>query len=92
MIPQALAGGRADSAILQEFFVKLATRDYSPTGRIDNMLKDLDSAQQFARRTEVSTPLLDENVALHQWLVDHGHGPADTAAMMEFHGPEEPRS
>jgi 2-hydroxy-3-oxopropionate reductase len=86
-IPQALAGGRADSAILQEFFVKLATRDYSPTGRIDNMLKDLDSAQQFARRAEVATPMLDENVTLHRWLVDHGHGPSDTAAMMEFHGP-----
>jgi 2-hydroxy-3-oxopropionate reductase len=89
MIPEALAGGRADSAILQEFFVKMATRDYSPTGRIDNMLKDLDSAQQFARRAQVSTPLLDENVALHRWLVDNGHGPADTAAMMEFHNRAE---
>jgi 2-hydroxy-3-oxopropionate reductase len=89
MIPPALAGGRADSAILQEFFVKLATRDYSPTGRIDNMLKDLDSAQQFARRADVATPLLNENVELHRWLVDQGHGPSDTAAMMEFHGPRE---
>ncbi len=87
MIPPALAGGRADSAVLQEFFVKLAARDYAPTGRIDNMLKDLLAAQRFARSADVSTPLLDENVALHQWLVDQGHGPADTAAMMEFHGP-----
>ena len=40
-IPQALGGGRADSAILQEFMVKFANRDYAPTGRIDNMVKDL---------------------------------------------------
>ena len=42
-IPAALAGGRADSAILQEFGAKMALHDYSPTGRLDNMLKDLDS-------------------------------------------------
>ncbi len=40
-IPQALKGGRADSAILQEFMGKMAARDYTPSGRIDNMVKDL---------------------------------------------------
>jgi len=39
-IPAALAGGRADSAILQEYMAKMARLDYTPTGRIDNMLKD----------------------------------------------------
>eukprot|EP01133_Synstelium_polycarpum_P029713 gene29713-36499_t len=43
LIPQALAGGRADNRIMQEFMAKFAARDYTPTGRIDNMLKDLDS-------------------------------------------------
>jgi len=85
-IPGALAGGRADSAILQEFFIKMADRDYSPTGRIDNMLKDLGGAQEFARAAAVKTPLLDVNVDLHRWLVDNGHGASDTAAMMEFFG------
>ena len=47
-IPAALKGGRADSAILQEFMAKFARRDYTPTGRIDNMMKDLDSLQSFA--------------------------------------------
>lgn len=88
-IAGALAGGRADSVILREFFLKMASRDYSPTGRIDNMLKDLNGAQQFARRAGVDTPLLDANVVLHQWLVANGHGGSDTAAMMEFFGPME---
>lgn len=39
-IPAALAGGRADNRIMQEFMAKFAARDFSPTGRIDNMLKD----------------------------------------------------
>lgn len=40
-IPQALKGGRADSAILQEYLPRFTTRDYRRTGRIDNMVKDL---------------------------------------------------
>lgn len=88
-IPQALAGGRADSPILQEFFVKLATRDYTPTGRIDNMLKDLAGAKEFAAASGVDTPLLDANVALHELLVSRGFGGGDTAEMMEFYGPKE---
>ncbi|MEM7442817.1 MAG: NAD(P)-dependent oxidoreductase, partial [Pseudomonadota bacterium] len=43
-IPAALAGGRADSAIMQEYMAKMARHDYSPTGRLDNMLKDLEGA------------------------------------------------
>ena len=89
-IPSAMAGGRADSAVLQEFFIKMAERDYSPTGRIDNMLKDLTGAQEFARTAAVKTPVLDTNVELHTWLVSHGHGASDTAAMMEFFGPRDP--
>jgi len=42
-LAQALAGGRADSRILQEFGPKMARRDYAPTGRIDNMMKDLEA-------------------------------------------------
>lgn len=86
LIPKALAGGRADSPILQEFFVKLATRDYRPSGRIDNMLKDLSSAQRFAAQVGVAAPLLAANVELHRWLVAAGHGSSDTAEMMEFYG------
>ncbi len=43
LIPAALAGGGADSRILQEFMAKTARRDFSPTGRIDNVLKDLET-------------------------------------------------
>ncbi|MCU0905531.1 MAG: NAD(P)-dependent oxidoreductase, partial [Tabrizicola sp.] len=44
MIPKALKGGRADSAILQEYMPRMAARDYRRTGRIDNMVKDLNGA------------------------------------------------
>jgi 2-hydroxy-3-oxopropionate reductase len=56
-IPQALKGGRADSAILREYRPRFATKDYRRTGRIDNMVKDLNGAQDLARRTNTTMPL-----------------------------------
>ncbi len=66
-IPAALAGGRADSRILQEFMAKMARRDYSVTGRIANMLKDLESVQAArARRTRAhARDLADHRPASH---------------------------
>lgn len=83
-IPDALAGGRADSRILQEFMAKMARRDFTPTGRIDNMLKDLETVQAsaFARRTAL--PLTSLATDLHRMLVGSGYGAADSAEYMRL--------
>lgn len=83
-IPAALAGGRADSAILQEYCGKMALRDYSPTGRIDNMLKDLDSAQAFAMACKIPMPLTSAVSDLNRLFVAVGIGPEDSAAQMKY--------
>jgi 2-hydroxy-3-oxopropionate reductase len=81
-IPAALAGGRADSRILQEFGAKMARRDYSPTGRLDNMLKDLDGVQALARAAGLVLPATDAAAAVHRALVEAGRGSEDNAALM----------
>jgi 2-hydroxy-3-oxopropionate reductase len=78
-IPGALAGGRADSRILQEFMAKMARRDFSPTGRIDNMLKDLETVQAAALARRVPMPVTSLIADLHRLLVAGGLGPADSA-------------
>lgn len=83
-IPAALAGGRADSNILQEFGPKMAARDYTPTGRIDNMLKDLEAVQSFAASERLPLPLTGAITELHRLFVAAGIGPEDTAATMKF--------
>lgn len=83
-IPAALAGGRADSRILQEFMAKFARRDYTPTGRIDNMLKDLDSLQAFALKTKTPLPMTGTVVEIHRLLCAAGLGPRDSAEMMRL--------
>ncbi|RWD05819.1 MAG: NAD(P)-dependent oxidoreductase [Mesorhizobium sp.] len=83
-IPQALKGGRADSAILQEYLPRFATRDYRRTGRIDNMVKDLNAAQDLARRTHTAMPLTAVCAEVHRLLTAAGLGGEDQAALMEF--------
>jgi 2-hydroxy-3-oxopropionate reductase len=83
-IPAALKGGRADSAIMQEFMGKFARRDYAPTGRIDNMLKDLDSLQAFALKTKTPLPMTGQVVEIHRLLVAAGLGSKDSAEMMRL--------
>ncbi|TIW32580.1 MAG: NAD(P)-dependent oxidoreductase [Mesorhizobium sp.] len=83
-IPQALKGGRADSAILQEYLPRFATRDYRRTGRIDNMVKDLNAAQDLARRTHTAMPLTTVCAEVHRLLTAAGLGGEDQAALMEF--------
>ncbi|MDQ0032869.1 2-hydroxy-3-oxopropionate reductase [Variovorax boronicumulans] len=86
-LPAALAGGRADSQILREFGPKMAARDYTPTGRIDNMLKDLEAVQGFAQGQRLPLPLAGTVSELHRTFVAAGLGPEDTAAMMrQFDG------
>ncbi|CCA91500.1 MULTISPECIES: NAD(P)-dependent oxidoreductase [unclassified Novosphingobium] len=78
-IPAALAGGRADSRILQEFMGKMAVRDFTPTGRIDNMLKDLETVQSAAMDKRLAMPLTSLAADLHRMLVAAGLGSSDSA-------------
>jgi len=84
LIPTALAGGRADNRIMQEFMAKFAARDYAPTGRIDNMLKDLDSLQAFAMKTKTPMPMTAQVVEINRLLCAAGLGAKDSAEAMRL--------
>ena len=83
-IPQALKGGRADSALLQEYLPRFATKDYRRTGRIDNMVKDLNAVNDLARQTGTSMPMTSLCAEIHRMLTAAGLGGEDQAAVMEF--------
>lgn len=83
-LPAALAGGRADSAILQEYMAKMATYDYTPSGRIDNMLKDLDAVQRLAERNGTPIPLTSMIANMHRMMIAAGYGAEDSAAYMKL--------
>jgi 2-hydroxy-3-oxopropionate reductase len=83
-IPAALAGGRADGRIMQEFMAKFAARDFSPTGSLGNMLKDLESIQAFALKTRTPLPMTSAVTELHRMLIAMGLGPKDSAEAMRL--------
>lgn len=83
-IPVALKGGRADSALLQEYMPRMATRDYRRTGRIDNMVKDLNMAADLSRQTGTAMPMTALCAEIHRMLTAAGLGGEDQAAVMEF--------
>lgn len=83
-IPQALRGGRADSAILQEYMPRYVEKDYRRTGRIDNMVKDLNAVQDLARRTNTAMPLTSVCAEVHRLLTARGLGGEDQAMLMAF--------
>ncbi|WP_206060990.1 NAD(P)-dependent oxidoreductase [Nonomuraea basaltis] len=83
----ALTGGRADSALLREFFVKFAEFDLAPTGRVSNMVKDLEAARDYARSAGVPLPVATAVAELHRWLIAAGHGDSDNAALMHYYRP-----
>lgn len=83
-IPQALKGGRADSSLLQEYMPRFATKDYRRTGRIDNMVKDLNMVNDLSRQTGTSMPMTGLCTEIHRMLTAAGLGGEDQAAVMEF--------
>lgn len=84
LIPGALAGGRADSPILQEFMIKMARGDLTPTGRIDNMLKDLQGVEVLASRLGTPMPVTSLVTTLHRMMIAGGLGASDSAAYISL--------
>jgi 2-hydroxy-3-oxopropionate reductase len=81
----ALTGGRADSSLLQEFFGKFVAGDLTPTGRVANMVKDLETARDHARVAGVPLPVTSLVSELNRWLLAQGLGDADNAALMGYY-------
>ena len=81
LVQKALAGGFADSKILQVHGSRMIARSYVPGGRARTQLKDLNLAKQLAVRVSVRLPHLDSTLSLYQTLVDRGDGDLDHSAV-----------
>jgi 2-hydroxy-3-oxopropionate reductase len=81
----ALTGGRADSALFQEFFVKFADVDLTPTGNIANMVKDLGTAVAAARSAGLTLTVTDAVLAQNEALVAQGYAQGDNANLMRLY-------
>ncbi len=87
-LPEALAGGRADSLLLQQFFPKMAAGDFFVESYIRTMLKDLDTVAGLARETASAMPMTVTAAELHRLMVQRGHADADGTAVAMLYRPD----
>jgi 3-hydroxyisobutyrate dehydrogenase len=84
-LPECLAGGLADSALLQKLYPRMVKRDYAPQGYVRQLLKDLEMVNEFAGGLKAPTPMMGEALTLYRMLAHLGHTELDTAAVLKLY-------
>ena len=84
-LPECLAGGYADSALLQRLYPRIVARDFAPQGYARQLLKDLEMVNDLAAGLKAPTPMMGEALSLYRILVHLGHAELDTGAVLKVY-------
>ena len=82
---QALAGGFADSRILQVHGRRMIEQNYKPGGKATTQRKDLEQALTFATTNETELPATTLCRDLYDQLIDQGDGDLDHSALFRIY-------
>ncbi len=88
-IPACLAGGHADSTLMQQIYPRMAARDFAPRGYARQMLKDLEMVNELAGKLHAPTPMMGEALSLYRMLVHRGHAEVDTSGIFKLYEKDE---
>ena len=80
-VPECLAGGYADSALLQRAYPRMIQRDFAPQGYARQMLKDLEMLNELAGGLKVPLPMTGAAQQLYRMLVQRGHAELDAVSL-----------
>ncbi len=89
-IPECLAGGYADSAMLQKLYPRIVKRDFAPQGYARQLLKDLEMLSEFAAGLKAPLPMSGQALSLYRMLIRQGYAELDTAAIFKLYEPAVP--
>lgn len=84
-IPECLAGGYADSSMLQKLYPRMVKRDFAPQGYARQLLKDLEMLNEFAGGLKSPLPMTGQALSLYRMLVHLGHAELDSAAVLKLY-------
>ena len=85
-LPAALAGGTADSALLQRLFPRMAAAAFEPpSGYARILLKDLKNIAAYEHGLGLSLPLIERALARFAAHVDAGNAMRDGATIAELY-------
>jgi 3-hydroxyisobutyrate dehydrogenase len=84
-LPEAFAGGFADSKPLQIFLPRMVSGWEAPIGAANLLLKDLDNASDLARASGTPLPMASLARELYRQLAARGLGEEDPAALVKLY-------
>jgi 3-hydroxyisobutyrate dehydrogenase len=84
-VPEALAGGLADSNLMQRFYPRMQKREFAPQGYVRQLLKDLEMVHEFAAATKSPTPMTAQALSLYRMLAHLGHTELDSTALIKLY-------
>lgn len=84
-VPDCLAGGWADSTVLQNHARRMASADYGEPGTAAIMLKDMNIACDMALRTSTAMPVTALVTSLYRLLIEQGHGETGQIGLMRLY-------
>jgi 3-hydroxyisobutyrate dehydrogenase len=85
-LPQCLAGGHADGALLQQLYPRMQARAFEPPlAYARQLLKDMMSAQVEIGRFGLNLPLIARAVEQHRTYVSGGNEMADPASIVRLY-------
>jgi 3-hydroxyisobutyrate dehydrogenase len=87
-MPECLAGGHADSNILQKIYPRMAAREFSPQGYARQLLKDLEMVLEFSGELKAPLPMTGEALGLYRILIHRGFSELDTSAILKVYDKE----
>jgi 3-hydroxyisobutyrate dehydrogenase len=91
-LPACLAGGHADSGVLQRVYPQMQARDFDPPRAYARQLdKDLRNVDDFARSLGLDLPLIREAIGRYHAYVEAGNRMADAASVSRLYVGDAPR-
>jgi len=84
-LPECLADGHADSALLQRLYPRMQRRDFAPQGYVRQLLKDLEMVHAFGAGLKAPMPMMSEALSLYRMLAHQGHTELDTSAVLKVY-------
>jgi 3-hydroxyisobutyrate dehydrogenase-like beta-hydroxyacid dehydrogenase len=89
LLPQCLAGGHADSSLLQRLFPQMQRRDFDPpSSYARQLLKDLKAVSAFADDLRLKLPLIERGLERYKAYVALGNEMTDSAAVLKLYEAE----
>lgn len=85
-LPQCLAGGHADSSLLQRLYPQMQQRAFEPpSSYARQLLKDLKAVSAFAQDLGLDLKVIEQGVQRYKDYIALGHEMSDSAAVVKLY-------